>query len=58
MLYFIFGLIIGSMILEPIIINFIYMTNPGLFLDLILYEKNRKKLEEEFLFEKRWDDCE
>lgn len=58
MLYFICGFITGSVILEPIIINLIYMRNPGLFLDIILTEKNRDKLEEEFEFEKRWKDCE
>lgn len=58
MLYFICGLITGSLFLEPIIINFIYMRNPGLFLDIILTEKNRDKLEQEFEFEKRWEDCE
>ena len=45
MLYFIFGCVFGSILLEPLIINFIYFTNVGLFLDIILTEKNRKKLE-------------
>lgn len=42
------GIIIGSMVIEPIVINFIYFTNIDLFLDIILTKKNRKKLEEHF----------
>lgn len=57
MFYFLLG--IGLMfLLEPFIINIVYMSNPGLFLDLILTEKNRNKLKEEFEFEMRWEDCE
>lgn len=37
-----------TMIIEPIIINYIYMTNPGLFIDIILTEKSENKLKEEF----------
>ncbi len=48
MLYFIFGCVFGSMLLEPLIINFIYFTNVDLFLDIILTKRNRKKLEEYF----------
>lgn len=44
MINFILGLIVGTMILEPIIINFIYFTNVGLFIDLILTRKNKEKL--------------
>lgn len=44
MIYFILGLLVGSIILEPIIINFIYFSNVGLFLDIILTRKNRSKL--------------
>lgn len=44
MLNFIFGVFIGSFGFEFIIINFVYMSNIALFNDLILTEKNRKKL--------------
>lgn len=58
MINFVLGLFVGTMLLEPIIINFIYMSNPGLFLDIVLSEKNRNKLKDEFIFEeeldKRW----
>lgn len=47
-LYCIAVLCATTMILEPIIINYIYMTNPGLFIDIILTRKNEKKLKEEF----------
>lgn len=43
---FIFGFIVGSFIFEPIVINFIYFSNVGLFNDIILTEKNRTKLRE------------
>ena len=36
------------MIFEPIIINYIYMTCPGLFIDIILTKKSEDKLKEEF----------
>lgn len=49
MVNIIIGFLIGSMILEPIVINFIYFTNVGLFNDIILTPKNRKKLEEFYL---------
>lgn len=41
---FIIGLLLGSFILELIIINFIYFSNVGLFVDLILTKKNEEKL--------------
>lgn len=44
MLNFVIGFIVGSFILEPLIINFIYFTNVGLFIDLILTRKNEEKL--------------
>lgn len=44
MLNFIFGMVVGSFIFEFFIINFVYMSNIALFNDLILTEKNRKKL--------------
>lgn len=44
MLYFIFGMVVGSMLLEPLIINFVYFSNISLFIDIILTKKNRKKL--------------
>lgn len=44
MILFILGLIVGTMFLEPIIINFIYMTNPSLFNDIILTRKSSEKL--------------
>lgn len=44
MLNFIFGIFIGSSIFEFFLINFVYMSNIALFNDLILTEKNRKKL--------------
>lgn len=43
---FLLGLIIGSIVLEPIVINYIYFSNVGLFIDLILNKKSRKKLED------------
>lgn len=45
---FLLGLVIGSMILEPLVINFIYFTNIGLFLDIILTEKNRFRIKKYF----------
>lgn len=44
MLYFIFGVCFGSFVLEFFIINFVYLSNVALFNDLILTEKNSKKL--------------
>lgn len=44
MIKFLFGLCIGSFILDPLIINFIYFTNIDLFMDIILTNKNRNKL--------------
>ena len=45
---FILGFFIGVFLFEPIIINFIYFTNIGLFLDIILTKKNRFKLKKYF----------
>ena len=45
---FLLGFIFGSFIFEPLIINFVYFTNIGLFLDIILTRKNRYKLEKFF----------
>lgn len=44
MIYFFLGFVSGTFLLEPIIINVIYMSNPALFNDIILTEKNSKKL--------------
>lgn len=44
MINFIIGFCVGSFLLEPIIINLIYFTNVGLFVDLLLTKKNREKL--------------
>lgn len=44
MFYFILGFIVGTFILEPIVINFIYFSNIDLFVDIILTRKNREKL--------------
>lgn len=44
MLYFMFGLIAGTMFFEPIIINLIYMKNVALFNDIILTKKSEEKL--------------
>lgn len=45
MIEFIAGMIIGTAIFEKIIINLIYMKNPALFNNIILTEKNSKRLE-------------
>lgn len=44
MIYFLFGSLFGSFILEPIIINLVYMSNVALFNDIILTKKSEKKL--------------
>lgn len=44
MLDFIFGLCFGSFVLEFLLINFVYMSNPRLFNDIILTKKNSEKL--------------
>ena len=54
MLYFIFGIVFGSFVLEFFIINFFYLSNVSLFNDLILTEKNRKKLRD--FYERRFYD--
>lgn len=46
MLYFMLGLIAGTMFFEPFIINFIYFSNISLFNDIFLTKKNRKKLKD------------
>lgn len=43
---FILGVLIGCVIAEPIVINWIYLSNVALFNDIILSEKNRQKLKE------------
>lgn len=48
MLYFTLGLIVGTMIFEPIVINFIYFSNVSLFIDIILTKKNKDKLRRYF----------
>ena len=48
MINFILGLIVGTMFFEPLIINFIYFTNIGLFLDIIITRKNRFRLKKYF----------
>ncbi len=50
---FLLGLLVGSFILEPLVINYIYFSNVALFNDIILSEKNRKKLEEYYLSKNR-----
>lgn len=44
MLDFLWGFCFGLFILEPIVINFIYLSNPALFNDIILTKKNSEKL--------------
>lgn len=44
MLHFIFGSICGTILFQFFIINFIYMSNPGLFNDIILTKKSSYKL--------------
>lgn len=44
MFYFLLGIFFGLMIIEPLVINFIYFTNIDLFLDIILTKKNKLKL--------------
>lgn len=44
MINFIGGLFIGTMLLEPIIINTIYMSNVKLFNDIMLNKKSSEKL--------------
>ena len=49
---FLFGLVVGCFILEPLTINYVYFSNVALLHDIILTEKNRKKLEEYYLSKK------
>lgn len=51
-----FGVIFFSFLLEPLIINVIYFTNVGLFLDLFLTKKNRDKLKNFFEEERKVKD--
>lgn len=44
MIGFLFGFGFGFLIFEPIIINFVYLSNPALFNDIILTKKNSEKL--------------
>lgn len=44
MIQFFIGLLIGSFVLESIVINLVYMSNPALFNDLILTKKSQKIL--------------
>lgn len=46
MIIFIFGMVLGAFLLEPLTINFIYFSNLDLFNDLILTKKNSIKLKE------------
>lgn len=46
MIIFIFGMVLGVFLLEPLIINFVYFSNLDLFNDLILTKKNSIKLKE------------
>lgn len=48
MLNFILGICVGFTFFEPLVINFIYMTNPGLFNDIILTKKSSEKLRKFF----------
>ena len=41
---FVLGMIVGTALFEPIIINLIYLKNPALFNDIILTKKNSEKL--------------
>lgn len=52
MINFLIGLCVGSFILEPLVINFVYFTNIDLFTDIILTHKNRNKLIE---WSKKWE---
>lgn len=49
MLYFLFGIFIWFLV-EPIIINFIYLSNVDLFNDIILTKKNKEKLKKYYSF--------
>ena len=42
--YILFGITLGTFVIEPLLINFIYFTNIGLFIDLFLTKKNENKL--------------
>lgn len=44
MLYFMAGFIFAAFIFEPIVINFVYLSSPALFNDIILTKKNSEKL--------------
>lgn len=44
MINFLYGLVVGWVFLEPIVINLVYMSSPALFNDIILTRKNEEKL--------------
>lgn len=41
---FMFGLFVGMFVLDPIVINFIYLSNLDFFNDIILSKKNEERL--------------
>lgn len=43
-MYAVLGAFVGAMVLEPLIINFVYMSNVALFNDIILTKKSSEKL--------------
>lgn len=47
------AIFIGMTILEQIMINIVYMSNPDLFNDIILTKKNSKKLEKYYKEERK-----
>lgn len=51
LLIFVFGCVVGCMLLEPLIINFVYFSNIDLFNDIILTKKNSCKLRD-YYYEK------
>lgn len=44
MLFFV-GFIVGAFVFEPLILNYVYLSNVYLFYDVVLTNKNRKKLD-------------
>lgn len=46
--YFLLGFVSGTLILEPLLINFVYFSNLDLFFDIILTKKNYEKLRRYF----------
>lgn len=45
------GFIFGAFVFEPLIINFVYLSNVSLFFDIILTKKNVEKIKE-YLYHK------